>query len=39
MKIWNKTTGAVVYDSQMGASDAADPTLPVGAGGSVIVQK
>jgi hypothetical protein len=37
MKIWNKTTGAIVYDSQMGASDAADPTLPVGSGSSITI--
>lgn len=38
IKIWNKTTGAVVYDTQMGASDAADPTTQLGSG-NVIIQK
>lgn len=37
MKIWRKSTGAVVYDSQPGASDAADPTVVVGAGSSVVI--
>ena len=37
IKIWNKSTGAVVYDTQPGASEAADPTMPIG--GSIIIQK
>ena len=28
IKIWEKTTGIIVYDNQMGASDAADPIMP-----------
>jgi len=36
MKITNKS-GAVVYDSERGISDAANPTLPVGAGSSVVI--
>lgn len=38
IKIWVKTSGAVVYDSQMGAADNADPTTPVGTGSSIILQ-
>src|SRR5439155_21178078 len=26
IKIWNKATGAIVYDNQIGADDGADPT-------------
>jgi len=37
VKIWNKNTGAVVYDTQRGASDAADPTTAVGSGSSVVI--
>jgi hypothetical protein len=39
IKIWNKTTGAIVFDSQMGASDAVDPSTPVGTGSSIVIQK
>lgn len=39
IKIWNKTTGAIIFDSQMGASDAADPSTPVGTGSSIVIQK
>jgi hypothetical protein len=39
LKIWNKTTGAVVFDTQRGASDAADPTTPVGEGSSIVIQR
>jgi hypothetical protein len=39
IKIWNKTTGATVFDSQMGASDAADPSTPIGTGSSIVIQK
>jgi len=37
VKIWNKTTGAVVYDTQPGASDTADPTTAVGSGSTVAI--
>jgi hypothetical protein len=37
IKIWDKTTGAIVYDSQPGASDAADPTTPVGPGATITI--
>jgi hypothetical protein len=39
IKIWNKTTGVIVYDNQMGASDAADPIMPVGPGGDIVIKK
>jgi uncharacterized repeat protein (TIGR01451 family) len=39
IKIWEKTTGIIVYDSQMGASDAADPITPVGPGGDITIKK
>lgn len=39
MKIYNKNTNVIIYDSQMGASDAADPTTPVGSGSSIVIQK
>jgi hypothetical protein len=39
IKIWEKTTGIVVYDNQMGASDAADPITPVGFGSDIVIKK
>jgi uncharacterized repeat protein (TIGR01451 family) len=39
IKIWEKTTGNVVYDNQMGASDAEDPIVPVGPGGDIVIKK
>jgi hypothetical protein len=39
IKIWNKVSGVVVFDTQMGASEAADPTTPVADGGNIIIQK
>jgi hypothetical protein len=36
IKIWNKTNGAVIYDSQMGAGDGDDPTTALGGGNIVI---
>jgi PKD repeat protein len=36
IKIWNKATGAVVYDTQPGALDTADPTTPLTLGGVVV---
>ncbi|HVK09010.1 MAG TPA: PKD domain-containing protein, partial [Gemmataceae bacterium] len=32
IRIWNKSTGAIVYDNQPGAPDSADPVTPVGGG-------
>jgi hypothetical protein len=39
IKIWDKVTGAIVYDSQPGASDAADPTTPIGPAGDISIKK
>jgi hypothetical protein len=39
IKIWEKTTGLIVYDNQFGASDTADPTTPIGAGGDISIKK
>ena len=37
MKIFNKNTGAVIYDNQPGASDAALPVQAVGSNSSVVI--
>jgi hypothetical protein len=37
MKIYNKNTGAVYYDNQPGASDAALPTQAVGATSTIVI--
>jgi len=39
IKIFDKITGAIVYDSQPGASDAADPITPIGLGGDISIKK
>ena len=38
MKIFQRN-GTVIYDSQPGASDAADPTTAVTSGSSIVIQK
>ena len=38
IKIWDKSTGDIVYDNQMGASNTADPATAVG-GGSIVIRK
>ena len=38
IKIWDKSTGGMVYDNQMGAGDAALPTTAI-QGGSIVVHK
>ena len=38
IKIWEISTGAVVYDNQLVASDDANPTAVLG-GGSVVIHK
>ncbi len=38
IKIWDKATGAVVYDNQLGAADDADPATVLG-GGSIVIHK
>jgi hypothetical protein len=37
IKIWDKATGAVVYDNQMSAPDTASPTTAIG-GGSIQIK-
>ena len=39
IKIWEKTTGIIVYDNQLGDSDAADPIMPVGPGCDISIKK
>jgi len=39
IKIWEKTTGIIVYDNQIGASDSADPLVPVGIGSDIVIKK
>ena len=36
IKIWDKTTGATIYDNLMSAPDTADPTTTLG-GGSIQI--
>ncbi|MFN8470018.1 MAG: ExeM/NucH family extracellular endonuclease [Caldilineaceae bacterium] len=36
IKIWDKSTGTVVYDNQRNAGDTADPTTALG-GGSIVI--
>ena len=38
IKIWDKATGDIVYDNQMGADNTADPTTDVG-GGNIVIRK
>lgn len=38
MKIYNKTNGAVIYDNEPGASEAANPTVAIGINSSIVVQ-
>lgn len=38
MKIYNRNTGAVIYDSQPGASDAALPATAVGTNSVIVIQ-
>jgi len=37
MKIFNKNTGAIIYDNQPGTSDATLPIQPVGANSSIVI--
>jgi hypothetical protein len=37
MKIYNKTSGAVIYDNYSGSSDAADPVTPIGTNSFVVI--
>ena len=36
IKIWDKTTGGVIYDNMMGGSDTADPSTAITSGNIVI---
>ena len=38
VKIWNRATGAIIYDSQMTAVDSAAPAIVLG-GGTVNIKK
>jgi hypothetical protein len=38
LKIWNGSTGAVIYDTQMGAPDTADPTTFVGGSSGIVIR-
>jgi PKD repeat protein len=38
VKIWSTETGAVIYNSQPGATDLADPVTVIG-GGSIVIHK
>jgi Mg-chelatase subunit ChlD len=38
IRIWETTSGTTVYDNQLGAGDAADPTTAL-AGGSIVIHK
>ena len=38
IKIWDKATGEVIYDNQLGAVDTADPITAI-QGGSIVVHK
>jgi hypothetical protein len=37
MKIYNKNTGVIIYDNQMGASDATDPAIAAGIGSTITI--
>jgi hypothetical protein len=38
IKIWNKSTGQVIYDNQPGSADDASPTTASGEG-SIVIHK
>lgn len=38
IKIWDKATGDVIYDNQVGAEDTAEPTTVI-QGGSIVIHK
>ncbi len=38
IKIWDKATGNIVYDNQIGGADDADPSQALG-GGSIVIHK
>jgi len=38
IKIWDRETGIVIYDNQLGADDTAEPNTAIG-GGSIVIHK
>ncbi len=38
IRIWDRGSGGLVYDNQMGANDDSDPTTVLG-GGNIVVHK
>ncbi len=38
IKVWDKVSNAIIYDSQPGSADTADPLTPV-EGGSIVIHK
>jgi len=36
IKIWDKATGAIIYDNQLGAADGSEPSTVLGGGRIVI---
>ena len=38
LKVWDKPTGNILYDNQLGAADTGDPTTTLG-GGSIVIHK
>jgi hypothetical protein len=38
IRIWDRVSGGIVYDNQMGASDTANPSTAIG-GGSIVIHK
>ena len=38
IKIWDKASGLLIYDNQIGSADGASPTTVIG-GGSIVVHK
>lgn len=38
IKIWDRSSGEVIYDNQIGADDTADPSTAIG-GGSIVIHK
>ncbi len=38
IKVWDKASGTLIYDNQLGASETADPTTPLG-GGAIVIHK
>jgi hypothetical protein len=38
IKIWDKATGAIIYDNELGTGDTSDPTTVI-SGGSIVIHK